>query len=86
MAFLTVNLSEIMTAVNMRSQTKSIFNKDLIKNFNWWLLGAVVITVGLTLIAIYMPGLSNVFDIVPGTFELKELLIFMTVSAAGLPD
>ncbi|MBR4421529.1 MAG: cation-transporting P-type ATPase, partial [Erysipelotrichaceae bacterium] len=85
MAFLTVNLSEIMTAVNMRSQTKSIFGKDMFKNFNWWLLGAVVVTVLLTLVAIYMPGLSNVFGIVPGTFELKELIICVLLALSTIP-
>ncbi|MBR4462316.1 MAG: calcium-translocating P-type ATPase, PMCA-type [Erysipelotrichaceae bacterium] len=85
MAFLTVNLSEIMTAVNMRSQTKSIFGKDMLKNFNWWLLGAVFVTVLLTLAAIYMPGLSNVFDIIPGTFELKELMICVLLALSTVP-
>ena len=85
MAFLTVNLSEIMTAVNMRSQTKSIFDKNLLKNFNWWLLGAVFVTVLFTLAAIYMPGLSNVFDIVPGTFELRELTICVLLAVSTIP-
>ena len=85
MAFLTVNFAEICCAINMRSQTKSIFSASMLKNFNWWLLGATIITVAITLAAIYMPGLSTVFGIVPGTFETKELLICVLLSLSTFP-
>ena len=64
---------------------KSIFDKTLLKNFNWWLLGAVIVTVIFTLAAIYMPGLSTVFDIVPGTFQLKELIICVLLAVSTIP-
>ena len=85
MAFLTVNFAEICCAINMRSQTKSIFSASMLKNFNWWLLGAVIITVAITLSAIYIPGLSNIFGIVPGTFETTELLICVLLSLSTFP-
>ncbi len=85
MAFLTVNFSEIMCAVNMRSQHNSIFSKHLLKNFNWWLLGAVIVTTGLTLAAIYMPGLQNVFGIIPGTFTRVELTICIALAFSTVP-
>ncbi|MBO4359107.1 MAG: cation-translocating P-type ATPase, partial [Erysipelotrichaceae bacterium] len=85
MAFLTVNFAEIFCAINMRSQTKSIFSKNMIKNFNWWLLGAVIVTMIITLAAIYVPGLSNVFGIEPGTFQLKELLICLGLAMTTFP-
>lgn len=85
MAFLTVNFSEICCAINMRSQTKSIFSKSMFKNFNWTLLGAVVVTVAITLAAIYLPGLSNVFGIEPGTFSSTELLICVGLALTSFP-
>ena len=85
MAFLTVNFSEMFCAINMRSRTGSIFSKNLMKNTNWWLVGASLVTVVLTLIAIYMPGLQEVFGILPGTFQTKELLTSLILSLSIFP-
>ena len=85
MAFLTVNFAEICCAINLRSQTKSIFSKEMFKNFNWWLFGSVILTVVITLSAIYMPGLSTVFGIEPGTFETKELMICIALALTTFP-
>ena len=85
MAFLTVNFTEICCAINMRSQHKTIFSKRMFENFNWWLLGATFLSVALTLVTIYVPGLSNIFGIVPGTFETKELLICIGLSLTTFP-
>lgn len=85
MAFLTVNFAEICCAINLRSQTKSIFSKDMLKNFNWWLFGAVIVTVAITLSAIYVPGLCNVFGITPGTFQFKELIICVLLALSTIP-
>ncbi|MDO5445834.1 MAG: calcium-translocating P-type ATPase, PMCA-type [Eubacteriales bacterium] len=85
MAFLTVNLAEMMCAINMRSRTGSILSKEMFKNMNWWLFGATCVTVLLTLIAIYMPGLQTVFGIQPGTFSVKELLISILLALSTVP-
>ena len=52
---------------------------------NWWLVGSFFVTTGLTLAAIYVPGLSDVFGIEPGTFQLNELLISFALAASTLP-
>ena len=85
MAFLVVNFAEMMCAVNMRSRTGSIFSKSMLKNMNWWLVGAFVVTTVLTLIAIYMPGLQQVFDIQPGTFQFNELMIAVGLALSTVP-
>lgn len=85
MAFLTVNFAEMFCAINMRSRLGSIFSKDMFKKMNWWLVGAFVVTSLLTLAAIYTPGLQEVFDILPGTFQLNELLISLLLAASTLP-
>lgn len=85
MAFLTVNLAEMMCAINMRSRTNSVFSAEKLKGMNWWLIGALAVTVLLTLVAIYMPGLQTVFGITPGTFSGKELLISALLALSTFP-
>ena len=85
MAFLTVNFCEIVTAINMRSQFKTIFSKNMFKNFNWWLAGSTVITVALTIAAVYLPGFCQIFGITPGTFETRELIICVILSISIFP-
>ncbi len=85
MAFLTVNFAEMFCAMNMRSRLGSLFSKHMLKNINWWLVGAFFVTTTLTLGAIYIPGLCSVFGIEPGTFQLKELLISFGLALSTIP-
>ncbi|MCR5150190.1 MAG: calcium-translocating P-type ATPase, PMCA-type [Clostridiales bacterium] len=85
MAFLCVNFSEMFCAINMRSRTGSLFSKDKLKNTNWWLFGAAVVTTFLTLGAIFIPGLNGVFGIESGTFSVEELLISFLLAASTIP-
>lgn len=59
MAFLTANFIEMFHAIAMRSQKHSIFK---LKSFNYWLLGAFILTTLLTLIVIYVPFFANIFE------------------------
>ncbi len=89
MAFLAVNFGEIFCAINMRSRQGSLFSKSMFKNMNWWLIGAFVVTVALTLLPIYVPFLRDIFF--PPTdghaFELewKELLISLLLAMSTVP-
>ena len=85
MAFLTVNFSEMFCAINMRSRLGSIFSADMMKKMNWWLVGAFFATSAMTLAAIYIPGLSDVFGIAPGTFSSTELLISFGLAVSTIP-
>lgn len=85
MAFLTVNFAEMFCAINMRSRLGSLFSADMMKKMNWWLVGAFFVTTGLTLAAIYIPGLCDVFGIAPGTFSTEELLISFGLAASTIP-
>ena len=85
MTFITVNFAELLCAVNMRSRTKSIFGKHMFTHFNWWLLGGSVITVGLTLAAVYVPGLQAFFGIEPGTVDMHELAICAMLAVSSIP-
>ena len=58
MAFLTMSMAEIFHSFNMRAVRKSIFS---LKNQNWYLLGAMVLSLVLTTTVIYIPGLNSAF-------------------------
>ena len=84
MVFLTVSFAETLCAVNMRSRTGSIFRREMIRNMNWWMVGALAITVGLTLIAAFLPGFRELFGI-HGTLTAKELLISVALALSTVP-
>jgi len=84
MVFLTVSFAEMMCALNMRSRTGSIFRREMLQNTNWWMVGALLITVGLTLAAAFIPGFRELFGI-HGTLTTKELLISIALALSTLP-
>ena len=80
MAFLTANFIEMFHAIAMRSQKQSIFT---LKNFNFWLLGAFIITVFLTLLIIYIPFIANIFKFTQISF--KEFIVAFGLSFSIIP-
>ncbi len=58
MAFLTMSLAEVFHSFNMRSQRGSVFS---LKSHNWYLYGAMALSLVLTLAVIYVPFLQNAF-------------------------
>lgn len=62
MAFLTMSMTEIFHSFNMRSQRGSIFT---MKHQNFYLLGAMALSLLLTTAVIYIPVLSAAFDFEP---------------------
>ena len=58
MAFLTLSMSEIFHSFNMRSRRLSIAKMGSI---NWYLVGAMVLSLVLSTAVIYVPFLSNAF-------------------------
>ena len=92
MAFLAVNFGEIFCAINMRSRQGSLFSKGMFKNMNWWLVGAFVVTVGLTMVPVLIPGLRDVFFKTeeamggkPFTLEMQDVLISLALAASTVP-
>lgn len=59
MAFLTLSMAEIFHSFNMRSRRQSIAKMGSI---NWYLVGAMVLSLFLSTIVIYVPFLANAFD------------------------
>ena len=59
MAFLTMSMMEIFHAFNMRSLKKSVFT---VKKQNFWLWGAMLLSLLLTTAVIYIPFLKDAFS------------------------
>lgn len=58
MAFLTMSMAEVFHSLNMRSQRKSLFS---LKTVNYYLYGAMLLSVILTISVIYVPFLRDAF-------------------------
>lgn len=80
MAFLTANFIEMFHAIAMRSQKNSIFK---MKTFNYWLLGAFLLTTFLTVIVIYIPFFANIFGFAHISF--KEFLTAFGLAFSIIP-
>jgi Ca2+-transporting ATPase len=59
MAFLTLSMSEIFHSFNMRSRRHSIIGMG---SMNWYLIGAMALSLVLSTIVIYVPFLRAAFD------------------------
>ncbi|MGE5614033.1 MAG: cation-translocating P-type ATPase [Bacillota bacterium] len=62
MAFLTMAVCEIFQSLNLRSRTVSIFR---LNTRNDYLIGAMVLSVVLTIAVIYIPGVNAAFGLEP---------------------
>ncbi len=80
MAFLTMNIAEVFHAYNMRSQRGSVFK---LKTHNRFLYLAMVLSLVLTAAVIYIPFLSNAFDLAHIT--LTEYLIALGLAFSMVP-
>jgi len=80
MAFLTLSMSEIFHSFNMRSRRQSIFAMG---SMNWYLVGAMVLSLLLSTVVIYVPFLSAAFDFAPIT--LQEYAISMGLAFLVIP-
>ena len=91
MAFLAVNFGEIFCAINMRSRQGSLFSKGMFKNMNWWLIGAFVVTVVLTMLPILIVPLRDVFfQIEDGggvqfDFQWNDVVISLALAMSTIP-
>ncbi len=80
MAFLTLNMAEVFHAFNMRSQRGSVF---ALKTHNKFLYLAMGLSLVLTAAVLYIPFLSQAFDLVH--ISLKEYLIALGLGASTVP-
>ena len=80
MAFLTLAMCEICHAFNMRSLHGSIFK---MKNQNWWLWGAGLLSLLLTTVVIEVPFLADAFEL--AQLDLMEYGIAFGLAVSIIP-
>lgn len=80
MAFLTLAMSEIFHSFNMRSRRASIVKMGSI---NWYLVGAMVLSLVLSTVVIYIPFLADAFDF--AHISLVEYGISLLLSVMVIP-
>lgn len=80
MAFITMNFIEIFYAICMRSRIQSIFKK---RKMNWWLFGAFVLVVSITLGVTYIPFFVSLFGMTK--ISLLELGVAAGLAIAIIP-
>ena len=80
MAFLTLAMCEICHAFNMRSLHGSIFT---MKNQNWWLWGAGILSLLLTTVVIEVPFLADAFEL--AHLSLREYAIAFGLAITIIP-
>ncbi len=80
MAFLTLAMSEIFHSFNMRSRRQSIAKMGSI---NWYLVGAMVLSLVLSTVVIYIPFLAEAFDF--AHISLIEYGVSMLLAICVIP-
>ena len=80
MAFLTLSMSEIFHSFNMRSRRASIFT---MKTQNWFLWGAMVLSLILSTAVIYIPFLAKAFDF--AEISIAEYFTAMALAIVVIP-
>ena len=80
MAFLTLSMAEIFHSFNMRSRRQSIAKMG---SMNWYLLGAMVLSLILSTVVIYVPFLSEAFDFAP--IDAKEYFTSLALAFLVIP-
>lgn len=80
MAFLTLAMAEIFHSFNMRSRRQSIAKMGSI---NWYLVGAMVLSLVLSTVVIYIPFLAEAFDF--AHISLVEYTISLALAVLVIP-
>ena len=80
MAFLTLSMSEIFHSFNMRSRRQSIGKMG---SMNWYLIGAMVLSLILSTVVIYVPFLKDAFDF--AAIDAREYFTALALAVLVIP-
>ncbi len=83
MAFLTLSLCEIFHSFNMRSRSKSIFS---LKTHNKYLYLAMLMAFIMTIVVIYVPGINDLFHLIPISLNLFMIGIGLSIMVIPLVE
>lgn len=76
-SFLTLAFAQLWNIFNMRGEHTTLTNNDIVQNSFVWM--ALVLSVGLLLLAVYMPFLANLMQL--GDPGIKGWLLVITASS-----
>jgi len=79
MVFTVLCFVQLVNALSVRSSSRSMFSKSIFSNAGMW--GAIVLTVVLQLLIIYVPALDFIFKTKP--LELKAFEIILAITAVS---
>ena len=80
MAFLTLSMAEIFHSFNMRSRRKSIAQMG---SLNWYLIGAMVLSLILSTVVIFVPFIAKAFNF--ATISLEEYFTSLGIAFLVIP-
>ncbi len=83
MAFLTMSLAEVFHSFNMRAQRKSVFT---LGTHNKFLYGAMVVSLVLSTLIIYVPFLADAFEFTAISFHEYAVAIGLAVSVVPIVE
>lgn len=77
LAFVVLSSTQLVHALNMRSENKSIFKLGLFSNM--YMIGAIAIGTVLQLAVIYIPPIAEIFKVVPLTLKDWGFVILLSL-------
>ncbi len=80
MAFTTLMMFQMFNVINQRSEEQSIFKLGLFTNK--WLIGAIILSVGLQVAVVHLPFMNTLFSTVP--LKLADWAYAVGISASVL--
>lgn len=80
MVFTVLCFVQLVNALSVRSATSSMFSRHIFSNGQMW--GAIVLTVVLQLLIIYVPALDVIFKTKPLTLHAFEIIMAVTAACA----
>jgi len=84
MAFLTLNIAEMIHSFNMRSRRGSIITLTRKNGMNWWLVGSFGLALVLTFPLVFIPALREIFHLCQN-FTMTHFLICMLLAFSIIP-
>ena len=82
MVFTTLCFVQLGNALSCRSFSRAIFTKGLFDNRGMW--GAIVLTIALQLLIIYVPYLDTVFKTTALDVKALTCIVLVTLASTGL--
>lgn len=82
MVFTVLCFVQLVNALSVRSSTSSMFSRNIFSNAGMW--GAILLTVALQMLIIYVPALDFIFKTTHLSLKAFEIIMMVTAASAVL--